>query len=105
MRETTNCEVCGNKNLLPVLQLGTHPLCDDLVPLGDNRIPTEYPIDILFCETCLTAHQHFQVPKELLFPKHYHYRARVTGSVLSGMADLVTCCEGRYGSLEGKTVL
>jgi hypothetical protein len=45
------------------------------------------------------------VPKEVLFPKHYHYRARVTGSVLAGMADLVASCEARYGSLAGKTVL
>lgn len=105
MRETTHCEVCGNKNLFPVLQLGTHPLCDDLVPIGDNRVPSEYPIEILFCDICFTAHQRFQVPKELLFPRHYHYRARVTGSVLAGMSDLVAGYESRYGSPAGKTVL
>ncbi len=67
VNEIHSCEVCGNDNLIPVLNIGLHPMCDDLVPIGDNRICREYPIDILFCKTCLTAHQHFQVPKQDLF--------------------------------------
>jgi len=105
MHEITSCEVCGNENLISVLNLGNHTLVDDLVPLGNNRVCKEYPIDILYCDKCFTAHQRFQVPKEDLFPKLYHYRARMTGSVLSGMADLVASCEKRYGPLTGKTVL
>ena len=27
------CEVCGNKNLESVLNLGLHPLCDDLIEI------------------------------------------------------------------------
>jgi len=105
MVEITSCEVCGSNALVPVLQLGAHPLCDDLVPLGDTRTCPEYPIEILYCEGCATAHQRFQVPKQTLFTKNYHYRARMTPSVLGGMADLVDSCEARYGSLSGKTVL
>ena len=26
-----HCEVCGNTKLDPVLNLGNHPMCDDLV--------------------------------------------------------------------------
>ena len=33
---------------------------------------------------CLTAHQKFQVNKETLFNKNYHYRARLTNDVLEG---------------------
>jgi len=105
MRETVSCEVCGKDTLSSVLRLGEHPLCDDLIPIGDSRVCREYTIEILLCDTCLTGHQRFQVPKEVLFPKHYHYRARVTGSVLGGMADVVASCEERYGSLSGKVVL
>ena len=32
------CEVCGNTTLEPVINLGEHPLCDDLVPIGDRHI-------------------------------------------------------------------
>ena len=105
MVEINSCEVCGNKMLNSVLNLGNHPLCDDLVPIGEERICNEYPIEILFCNDCYTAHQRFQVPKEELFSGSYHYRARMTGSVLTGMSDLVENCEKRFGSLMEKLVL
>ena len=104
-REINSCEVCGNQNLQKALDLGHHPLCDDLVPIGSDRICKEYPIEILLCDKCLTAHQRFQIPREDLFPKHYHYRARMTPSVLTGMLGLVLRCEERFGSLQDKLVL
>ena len=105
LNEIHTCEVCGNQHLEPVLNLGRHPLCDDLVPVGDSRICQEYPIEILYCGRCVTAHQRFQVPKQDLFPKSYHYRSRFTGDVLNGMSALVDTCQNRLGSLEGKWVL
>ncbi|MDC3040573.1 class I SAM-dependent methyltransferase [Flavobacteriaceae bacterium] len=103
--EISCCEVCGNKDLKSVLDLGLHPMCDDLVKVGDERICNEYPIEILYCNTCITAHQRFQVPKEDLFPSTYHYRSRFTADVLNGMKSLVSSCEDRFGSLSGKKVL
>jgi SAM-dependent methyltransferase len=99
------CEVCGNEDLNPVLDLGAHPMCDDLVPIGDTRTCREYPIEILYCVNCLTAHQRFQVPKQELFPQTYHYRSRFTADVLIGMSSLVESCMQRFGDLEGKKVL
>ncbi len=103
--EINKCEVCGNKKLASVLDLGIHPMCDDLVPVGDKRICSEYPIEILFCKNCLTAHQRFQVPKQDLFPASYHYRSRFTADVINGMEGLVESCEQRFGNLAGKMVL
>jgi SAM-dependent methyltransferase len=105
MIKITKCEVCENEQLKKVLDLGTHPLCDDLIPMEEESSCEEFPIEILFCEKCLTAHQIYQIPKRTLFTKNYHYRARMTGSVLSGMADFVEGCENRFGSLHGKVVL
>jgi len=105
LQEIKNCEVCGNSQLVSVLDLGLHPMCDDLVKLGDTRICNEYPIEILFCKNCNTAHQRFQVPKQDLFPNTYHYRARFTTDVLNGMINLVESCETHYGNLSGKKVL
>lgn len=105
LREISACEVCGNERLVPVLNLGPHPMCDDLVRVGDARVCREYPIEILFCENCYTAHQRFQVPKRELFPSSYHYRSRFTADVLNGMAELVESCEQRFGNLAGKNVL
>ena len=105
MNEINKCEVCGNDNLIPTLNLGLHPMCDDLVPIGDDRICKEYPIEILYCNVCRTGHQKFQVPKEDLFPKSYHYRSRFTADVLSGMSGLVESCESKYGDLTDKIIL
>ena len=105
LNQITSCEVCGNENLIPVLDLGLHPMCDDLVSVGETRVCKEYPIDIVYCDTCLTAHQKFQVPKEELFPRTYHYRSRFTADVLNGMKGLVESCVGRFGSMSGKKVL
>ena len=105
MKKIVKCEICGNKNLDKVLDLGLHPLCDDLVKITENRKCIEYPIDILFCRNCYTAHQKFQVPKQNLFKKNYHYRARMTGSVLTGMSDLVNSIEKKIGPLKNKNCL
>jgi 2-polyprenyl-3-methyl-5-hydroxy-6-metoxy-1,4-benzoquinol methylase len=105
LHQIDRCEVCGNEDLAPVLDLGLHPLCDDLVPLGESRQCREYPIEILFCTNCNTAHQRFQVPQRDLFPVSYHYRSRFTADVLQGMAGLVESCEQKLGGLSGKTVL
>jgi hypothetical protein len=80
-------------------------MCDDLVRDTESRICKEYPIEILFCETCSTAHQKFQIPKTELFPSSYHYRSRFTGDVLQGMKNLVARTEEVFGSLKNKKVL
>lgn len=102
----SDCEVCGHTVLNNALDLGFHPLCDDLVVVGDKRECVNYPIQILYCEVCATAHQRFQIPKKSLFPSNYHYRPRFTADVLSGMSDLVDACEKKLASsLQGKIVL
>jgi hypothetical protein len=80
-------------------------MCDDLVQEGDGRRCREYPIEIVFCDRCVTAHQRYSVPKKELFPDSYHYRSRFTADVLNGMQALVASCEASSGSLAGKTVL
>lgn len=105
LNEITSCEVCGSSDLRLVLDLGEHPMCDDLVAIGDPRECQEYPIQILFCDKCYTGHQHYQIPKQELFPSTYHYRSRHTADVLNGMRQLVMACEGLVGSYKKKKVL
>lgn len=101
-----NCEVCGEQELEPVLDLGQQPLCDDLKAIGSNDSQSLYPIQILFCKTCNTAHQLHPVPKKELFPKSYHYRSRMTEDVINGVKDLITTVNSTHVLLgEGKRVL
>jgi hypothetical protein len=101
----TSCEVCGGTELATVLNLGLHPMCDDLVNIKENRNCKEYPIEILFCEKCITAHQKYQIPKGELFPSTYHYRSRFTADVINGMKNLVERTEEVFGTVSGKKVV
>ena len=101
----TKCEVCENPSLSKVLDLGNHPLCDDLVEIDDPRVCKEYPINILLCNQCHTALQSIDVDKEELFSQTYHYRSRFTADVVSGMVSLVSDIENIVGSVRGMRVL
>ncbi|WP_053522885.1 class I SAM-dependent methyltransferase [Leptospira noguchii] len=99
------CEVCNNENLLSVIDLGSHAMCDDLVSINEKTEVKKYPIEILFCSVCKTAHQKYQIPKKILFPETYHYRSSLTKDVLNGMAELVNSCNQKFGNLRGKKIL
>ena len=105
LRTINKCEVCDNTDLSLELNLGYHPMCDDLIKVEINKQNNEYPIKILYCNKCFTAHQKFQIPKQELFPLDYHYRAKFTKDVLDGMKQLVENIEFKYGSIQGKKVL
>jgi Methyltransferase domain/C-methyltransferase C-terminal domain/Putative zinc binding domain len=83
------CEVCNSHLKGPILDLGSHPLCDDLVQGGPEVKVPVFHQEIQLCSICLTAHQLHQVDKQYLFKKSYHYRSALTKDVLSGMEDLV----------------
>lgn len=103
--EIDGCEVCGNLTTVEVLNLGEHPMCDDLIKVGDKRKCKEYPIVLTWCAICKTVHQKFQIPKKTLFPKTYHYRARHTKDVLDGMQQLANRCRETVKEIKGATVL
>jgi len=98
------CEICDNQKLDEVLNLGDHPMCDDLIKIGSNKTCNQYPIVILFCKNCNTAYQKFNIEKKILFPRSYHYRARFTSDVVNGMKDLITSLSKKI-NLEKKLFL
>jgi hypothetical protein len=87
------------------MNLGKLPIPDDLVPIGDNRVCETYPTEILFCDTCKTAQQRWELPTTKVFHPDYHYRAVNTMDVLLGMQQLVDTIEKRHGSLKNIKVL
>jgi hypothetical protein len=105
LKEVTSCEVCGNKSLDQVMNLGNLPIPDDLVAIGGMRACETYPTEILFCDTCKTAHQRWELPKQKVFHPDYHYRAANTKDVLDGLKQLVDTVEARNGPVKGFKVL
>ena len=47
LKEIKNCELCGCENLEEILNIGEHPLCDDLVPINSDRQCTSYPLSLI----------------------------------------------------------
>ena len=100
------CEICRKKNLPTILNLGKHPLCDDLIKIGSKKKNKLYKIEVVYCKDCVTAYQKFQVKKKILFPLNYHYRANLTKDVLNGMQEIVNDCKKTLNNnLNHKTVL
>ena len=99
-----NCQICKKKTT-KVLSLGLHPLCDDLIKINSKKKNQEYPIIIQYCKNCRTAFQKHQVKKSILFPKSYHYRAKLTQDVINGQKDLIREIKNNYKSLKGKKIL
>ena len=98
------CEVCNTK-FKNFLNLGNHPMCDDLKKIGSKKKSKLYSIYLSLCNKCLTVAQVVHISKKILFPKTYHYRARLTKDVLEGQKDLVLKVKKNYGSLKNKIVL
>ncbi len=99
------CEICDQKKLPTVLNLGNHPLCDDLIKTGSKKKNKIYKIEIIFCKKCLTAYQKYQVPKKKLFPRNYHYRSKFTKDVISGMKEVLNKSKNLCKSLNKKVIL
>ena len=99
------CEICDTKKLPTVLNLGKHPLCDDLIKVGNKKKSKLYRIEVTFCKKCITAYQKYQVPKKKLFPLNYHYRSKFTKDVINGMKDVVKKSKKICKTLKNKVVL
>ena len=98
------CQICKTK-LVKAFSLGKVPLCDDLIKINSKKKNKLYPINIKFCNKCKTAFNNITVKKNFLFPKNYHYRARLTKDVVNGMRDFCKKIQKKYGSLKNKVVV
>ena len=100
-----HCQVCSKKLTPNILNLGLHPLCDDLIPINSNKKNQFYKINISYCNNCFTAFQTHNVNKNKLFPKTYHYRAKLTADVVNGMKELIVELKKQVDTLRNKKVL
>ena len=74
---TTDCQICGSMHLVPIIDLGHHPLADTFLPPEFlNREETSYPLRVLLCPDCGYATLAFIVPTEVRYQKiDYSYTA------------------------------
>lgn len=86
------CRVCDSQRLLPAIDLGRQPWCNNF--LREEQLGREpvYPLRVVYCEDCRTAQLDFTVAKETMFGDHT-YLSGVTNSLsehFRGVAEEVT---------------
>ncbi len=77
------CQVCGNKKLKKIINLGKQPPCDSLLNVKDLKKKEEmFPLNFLFCKKCLLGQIDYVVPKKKLFFSDYPYRSGITKTLV-----------------------
>ena len=75
------CQVCGNDNLMKIIDLGDQPPCDSILDKKNQR-EFKYPLNFLFCKKCFLGQIDFVVPPKKLFFKKYPYRSGITKTLV-----------------------
>lgn len=83
------CQICGNKNLLPVLSLGHQPIVQEYLTKKMLDKPEEtYPLAIAACNACKLVQLDYIVEPEKVFPKQYPYRTSLTNMLVRNFQEL-----------------
>ena len=83
------CQICGNKNLQEVLDLGFQPLADDLKKINSNQRETVfYPLKVNLCKKCIILQTGYIVGDNKLYTKDYHYTPGITKDVVKNFDEL-----------------
>ena len=84
-----HCQICGNKDIKTVLDLGHQPLADDLKDNKSNNAGTTFfPIVIGFCKKCILLQNNYIVDDKSLYTKNYHYRPGITKDVVNNFQTM-----------------
>ena len=66
MEDINLCEVCDSSNLYSVLNLGDHPLCDDLIPIGEKEYVKNIQSKFCYAEIVLQLIKSLALKKSLI---------------------------------------
>lgn len=89
------CRVCGSENLIPVIDLGNQPWCNNF--LAENEIGKEpfYPLRVVYCSDCQTSQLDFTVKKEVMFGNHT-YLSGITKSLSAHFENIAKEVDSRF---------
>jgi SAM-dependent methyltransferase len=85
----TYCQICKNKKIKKVMDLGFQPLADDLRPVNIKKMEAEFfPLEIGFCSKCILLQNNYIVDDRKLYKKNYHYRPGITTAVTKNFKEM-----------------
>lgn len=83
------CQICGNRQLQLVLDLGHQPLCDTLLTAEELASPElTFPLQQLWCPECSLSQLSYCVPGDIVYHKEYPYRTGVTRELAAYQTEL-----------------
>jgi len=101
----TSCRICGNSNLVKILDLGEMPLANAFLKKEDiNNPEPKFPLVIYFCKDCGLLQVLDIVNPELLF-KHYHYLTSTSKPLADHFIDLGENLTNRFIKSENDLVI
>lgn len=99
------CQICGSKDMLPIMGLGHHAPCDSLLWQEQlHRAERTYPLDLVRCADCgLVQIDYVVAPEELFFPE-YPYRSGITSTLVGNLRSTGPTIMQRYGISGGMAI-
>jgi predicted TPR repeat methyltransferase len=86
----SKCVVCGNSNILTVLNLGKSPLANNLIPFKDiNKKEKKYPLVMGQCKNCKHVQLKYLVEPKLMFD-NYLYVSSASSTLLKHLHSIPT---------------
>jgi hypothetical protein len=87
----SRCQICGNKELQLVVDLGTQPLADKLRNInGELGEETSYPLIQVFCQNCSLNQLNYITPSHIMFGDDYSYKTGVTRELVAYQAEMAS---------------
>ena len=96
------CQICGNKELIKIINFGHQAPCDSLIwPEQLSKPEKRYPLNLLRCAKCgLVQIDHVVEPEELFFAE-YPYRSGITSTLANNLRNTASTIVKRYKLPEG----
>lgn len=83
------CQICGNKDLKPILDLGHQPIVQNYLSEKTMHEPeVTYPLRLVRCEECELLQIDYVVDPKLVFPPQYPYRTGLTNMLIRNFEEL-----------------
>lgn len=106
------CRCCASDQLQMVLDLGKQAWGNDFIPIKENLVSEEYPLELFFCNDCSMVQIGYTVPKSKMFVDHAYlsgttralkdHFVAVAGEILQrvkfGAADYILDIGGNDGT-------
>lgn len=100
------CQVCGSRDLHPVIDLGHQAPCDSLLwPHQLNEPESTYPLRLVVCRDCTLAQIDHVVPPEVLFFPDYPYRSGITQTLVEKLSQTAVSTLKKFPLADGSLVI